>query len=58
MVKSIKLKKKEYMFNLDEDEDNNYRKIFTGYEKAVYFAVKLLLKNFDGELTKKGLENF
>lgn len=57
MDKSNKLKKKEYEFNLDdEDEDNNYGKIFPDFEKAVNFAVKLLLKNFDGELTKKELE--
>lgn len=57
MDKSNKLKKNEYEFNLDdEDEDNNYGKIFPGYEKAVNLAVKLLLKDFDGELTKKELE--
>ena len=56
MDKSNKLKKKEYEFNLDDDEDNNYGKIFPGYENAVNFAVKLLLKDFDGELTKKELE--
>ena len=56
MDKSNKLKKKEYEFNLDEDEDNNYGKIFPGYEKAVNFTVKFLLKDFDGELTKKELE--
>ena len=58
MVKSNKLKKKEYDFNLDdEDEDSNYGNNFPGYENAVNFAVKLLLKDFDGELTKKELEN-
>lgn len=56
MDKSNKLKKKEYEFDLDDDDNNNYGKIFPGYEKAVNFAVKILLKDFDGELTKSELE--
>ena len=50
MDKSNKLKKKNE-FNIDvEDEDNNYRNIFPGYEKAVNFVIIVLMKNFDGEL--------
>ena len=58
MDKAIKLKKKEHNFKFDdEDEVNNYGKEFPGFEKAVNFSVKLLLKDFDGKLTQKDLEN-
>lgn len=48
MDKSNKLKKKEYEFNLDdEDEDNTYGKIFHGYENAVNFTIKVLMKELE-----------